>query len=535
MRFIDKGAVARGAGHKGSPPPLSALNGRPKSATMLPSLEARDTLSRRNRFAQSSLTWLACTLTMTRLFPVVLSSLLVLSACGGSSGEGEQRRGRRGGEASTPSVEAVQARYGSLPLEEQMSGTVEAKNQVTISPQIQAPVEAVLAQNGDFVQQGAPLVRLQDDQYRERVRQAEASLRISEADAKSARANLQELQAQLKRTQRLAEQNFESEQRLETLRAQVAQAEAQVERAEAQVAQAQATLDERRADLRRTVVRAPISGQVGNRNVQVGQRVGPNTQLYTMGTLDSVRVEVGVTDRMLGRIQPGQTARIAVPPSDTVVTAEVSRLSPFISSESYSAEAEIDVPNPDGLLKAGMFVKVDVAYAESQKATLVPLSAIYEDPSTGTRGVFVAPTLGTELPVETPDSYDPADPPPLTQPTPTRFRDVEILAEGQQLAGVRGVEPGDWVVTVGQNLLSTSAEERVDARVRPLPWSRLLALQRLQDTDLLRRILERQQRMAERRFGTAPDTSRADTTQSSAADGSASNGFPLNGPTTAAR
>jgi len=207
-----------------------------------------------------------------------------------------------------------------------------------------------------------------------------------------------------------------------------------------------------------------------------------------------------------------------VPSADTVVTAEVTRLSPFISNESYSAEAEIEVQNPGGLFKSGMFVQVEVAYAESQKATLVPLSAIYEDPSTGARGVFVAPTLGTELPVETPDSYDPENPPPLTQPTPTRFRDVEILAEGQQLAGVRGVEAGDWVVTVGQNLLSTSADERVDARVRPLPWSRLMALQRLQDTDLLRRILKRQQRMAERRFGNAPDTSGADTTQSSAAD-----------------
>ncbi len=455
---------------------------------------------------------------MSRILPLLLTGALLLGGCSSSSDNSGERRGERGGEQSTPSVEAVQARYGSLPLEEQMSGTVEAQNQVTISPQIQAPVEAVLAQNGDYVEQGDPLARLQDDQYRERVRQAEASLRIARADAKSARANLRELQAQLKRTQRLAEQDFESEQRLETLRAQVSQADAQVERAEAQVAQAEATLDERQADLQRTVVRAPISGQVGNRNVQVGQRVGPDTQLYTMGNLESVRVEVGVTDRMIGRIEAGQTARITVPSADTVVTAEVTRLSPFISNESYSAEAEIEVQNPGGLFKSGMFVQVEVAYAESQKATLVPLSAIYEDPSTGARGVFVAPTLGTELPVETPDSYDPENPPPLTQPTPTRFRDVEILAEGQQLAGVRGVEAGDWVVTVGQNLLSTSADERVDARVRPLPWSRLMALQRLQDTDLLRRILKRQQRMAERRFGNAPDTSGADTTQSSAAD-----------------
>ena len=398
-----------------------------------------------------------------------------------------------------------------------MSGTVEARNQVAIYPEIDAPVEAVLAQNGDRVQKGDPLVRLRDDLYQERVRQAEASLQIARADAQSARANLKELESQLKRTERLASQNFESQQRLESLRAQVEQAEAQVARADAQVNQAQATLDERQADLRRTVVRAPISGQVGNRNVQVGQRVGANTQLYTMGDLDSVRIQVPVTDRMLGRVQAGQTARITAPSlGDTTITAEVARISPFISDESYSAEAEIEVSNTEGLLKAGMFVKVDVAYAESQQATIIPLSAIYEDPSTGARGVFVAPTLGTEIPVETPDSYDADNPPPLTQPTPTTFRQIEVLAEGQQTAGVRGIDPGDWVVTVGQNLLSTSTSERVDARVRPMPWSRLMALQRLQDTDLLQRVLERQRRMADQRFGR--DTTRADTTQSSAAE-----------------
>lgn len=451
-----------------------------------------------------------------RFSPLLVGFLLLFSGCGSSSGDQGTPPGQGGENSTIPSVEAVQARFGALPLEERMSGTVEARNQVAIYPEIDATVEAVEVQTGDHVQKGDPLVRLRDDLYRERVRQAEAALNITRADTKGARANLKELEAQLKRTERLAEQDFESQQQLESLRAQVAQAEAQVEQAEAQVAQAQATLDERQADLRRTVVRAPISGQVGNRNVQVGQRVGSNTRLYTMGDLDSVLIEVAVTDRMLGRVQPGQTARITAPSlGDTVITAEVARMSPFISSESYSAEAEIEVPNPDGLLKSGMFVKVDVAYGESQRATIVPISALYQDPSTGSRGVFVAPTLGTEIPIETPDSYSAENPPPLTQPTPTTFRDVEIVAEGQQTAGVRGIEPGTWIVTVGQNQLSTSAEERVDARVRPIPWSRLMTLQQLQDTDLLHRTLERQQRMAERRFGNA-DTTQTDTVQSSA-------------------
>ncbi len=443
---------------------------------------------------------------------LIVLGAIGLAACGSeSASNGPPNSGDQG---TIPSVEAVQARYGALPLQERMSGTVTAQNQVIIYPEIDAPVEQVVAQNGDYVEAGDVLVRLRDDQYRERVRQAEASLQIAQAEAKSAQANLNELRSRLKRTERLAEKEFESEQQLESLQAQVQQAEAQYEQAQAQVAQAQATLDERKADLRRTVVRAPISGHVGNRAVQVGQRVGPNTQLYTMGDLDSVRIEVGVTDRLIGRVQAGQTAQITAPSlSDTVITAEVTRISPFINSETYSAEAEIDVPNPGGLLKSGMFVKVSVLYGESQQATLVPMSALYEDPNTGTRGVFVAPTLGTEIPVETPDSYDPDNPPPLTQPTPTTFREVEILAEGQQTAGVRGVEPGDWVVTVGQNLLSTSTDGRVDARVRPMPWSRLIALQQLQDTDLLYRVLERQQQMADQRFGNQ-DSTQTDSVQS---------------------
>lgn len=445
---------------------------------------------------------------------IVLAALLILTGCSPGSENGGNPETEPGSD-NPPSVEAVQAQYGSLPLEERMNGTVRARNQVAIYPEVNAPVVAVEAQTGDYVEQGEPLVRLKDDTYRERVQQAEAALQISRADVKSAQADLNGLQAKLKRTERLAEQEFQSEQELETLRSEVQRAEAALERARAQVDQAEATLDERRTDLRRTVIRAPISGYVGARNVEIGQRVDNTSRLYTIGDLDSVKVRVQVTDRMFGRVQEGQTARIYVPSKDTVLQASVTRMSPFLNEESYSAEAEIVVDNEDRVLSPGMFVEVDVAYGESQQSTIVPLSALYEDPNSGTRGIFVAPTLGTEISIETPDSYDEEDPPPLTQPTPTRFQEVEILAEGQQTAGVRGIQPGDWVITVGQNLISSADDQRVDARVRPMTWSRLMSLQRLQDTDLLHRVLERQQKLAKQRFGNG-DSTAADSIQSSA-------------------
>ncbi|PEN13772.1 efflux transporter periplasmic adaptor subunit [Longibacter salinarum] len=443
----------------------------------------------------------------TWLVAALLLGASIIGGCGSPDDTDERSRGGRWGgdrEGKTPSVEAVQARFGALPLRERMSGTVYARNQVQIYPEISGRVVSVNVENGDRVERGQALLRLESDTYEQRVKQARASLRIARANATSAEATMNELQSQLKRAERLAENQFQSEQQLESLRAQVLGAEADLEQARGQVEQAEATLEERQADLRRTVVRAPISGSVGQRDVQVGQRVGPDTRVYTMGDLNTVRVEVGVTDRMVGRIQPGQTAQITAPSlGDTLISAEVTRISPFISNESFSAEAEIEVPNDGGLLRAGMFVKVDVLYGESQDATIVPLAALYEDPTTGSRGVFVAPTLGTEVPIPSADSYDEDEPPALSAPTPTTFKQVEILAEGQQTAGVRGIEPGDWVVTVGQNLLSTSTDERVDARVRAMPWSRLIALQRLQDTDLLNRIMKRQREAARQKFDTA--------------------------------
>ena len=468
---------------------------------------------------------------MTRLTALLFAVALLLTGCGSSGEEDGPQRRRGGSDNSTPSVEAVQARDGTLPLEERMSGTVRARNQVAIYPELSEPVVAVEAQTGDYVEAGDALVRLRRETYEQQVRQAKASVRTAKAEANGAKARLRELEAQLKRTERLAEQDFESEQQLESLRAQVEQAEASYEQVQAQVEQAEATLEERETALQQTVVRAPISGYVGQRNVEVGQRVDPSTRLYVMGDLDAVKVRVEVTDRMFGRIQPGQTARIHVPQKDTVLAASVTRMSPFLSDESYSAEAEIEVPNEDRILNPGMFVEVDVAYGESQRATIVPLSALYEDPATDTRGVFVAPTLGTEIPVDVPDSFDEDNPPPLTPPTPTTFREVEILAEGRQTAGVRGIEPGDWVVTVGQNLLANDTGERVDARVRPLPWSRLLSLQRLQDTDLLNRVLKRQQRLAKQRFGddSAPDdTSQSSTTQEETSPDSTASSMAVN-------
>lgn len=417
---------------------------------------------------------------------VLLLAALTLTSCYGSS---EGNGNNRSQDSTIPAVEAVQARYGSLPLSERLSGTVIAQNQVSLYPEISGKISEVHVQNGDAVQKGDPIVSLEDNQYQEQVQQAEAALRINRARLKQAKARYQELEAQYKRTKKLSDQELSSELEMETLQAQMSSAEADVELAEAQVSQSESNLQEQKEILAKTVIRAPISGSVGQRNAEVGMQVNSSTQLFTIGDLNNLRVEVVLTESMLNDVNVGQTARIYAgsDANQQIIEAELSRISPFLNNVTRSTEGEIDVRNDTDRLRPGMFVPVDILYGESQQATIVPTSAIYTDPSTGEDGVFVASALGSEI--EPAEQVDPDNPPPLTEATDIQFKPVDVIAEGRMELGVEGIDPGSWIVTVGQDLLSGG---RGKARVRTSSWNRIMALQGLQRQDLLESVLDKQ-------------------------------------------
>lgn len=442
---------------------------------------------------------------------VLVPFLLVLAAatlpaCSGAEGQENAQGERADQEEATPSVEAVQAQYGTLPLRERVTGTVRATGQVAIYPERSGLVVEVLAENGERVARGASLVRLNPQTTTAQLEQARATLDVARAEAQQARANLDELMAQFSRTQVLAEDSLVSGEIFETQQAQVEAARASYAQAQAQVEQARATVKEREEALAQTVVRAPISGHVGQRNAEVGMRVDGQTRLFTIGSLETVRVEIPVTQEMIGHLRVGQTVTLTAESlPDTTITAEVSRISPFLEEGSFSAEAEIDVANEEGLLRPGMFVAVDVFYGESQAATLVPTSALYEHPDTGDEGVYVAPTLGSEIQVSAPSEEEGTA--PLTPATPVAFRSVEVLAEGDMVVGLQGVDPGTWVVVVGQHLLSgRGGEGAAQARVRPSNWTRITELQRLQRQDLLRQFMEKQQRIARQQMDSTSTT-----------------------------
>ena len=410
-------------------------------------------------------------------------AVMMTLGCSGDSEKSDNTRGKL-----VPAVEAVQARYGSLPLTERLSGVVKARNQVEILSEVSAVVSAVHIQNGDDVAKGAPLVTLRDVEFREQLKQARAAYQIAEAQARQAKAKLKEVKSEYRRTKTLSEKGLSSDAELETAETQVISADADLALARARVEQAAATVAEREETLSQTVIRAPVDGTVGNRNAEVGMMVTSGTRIFTIGQLDSVRVEIVLTDRMLNYIETGQRTEVRAPNTPSgVLEAKLSRISPFLHPITHSTDAEIDLANPGHYLKSGMFVTVDVYYGESEQATLIPLSALYDNPLSGSTGIYVCRDTLNRVPVEPMESGGSSI---LTEPVPFEFVPVDVVARGRMSAGVRGINPDNWVITLGQDLLGGESGQ---AKVRPINWTWVENLQNLQREDLLQELIRSQQ------------------------------------------
>lgn len=402
--------------------------------------------------------------------------------------EGEQAE-----EQEIPAVEAVQVRTGTLPLEERLAGSVVARNQTEIFAEVSGRIVEVLASDGDQVTAGTPLVRLRATEFEEQLRQSEAGLNVADARVKQAEANNTRAQAALKRMETIVERNLGSAAELEAAQAEAASAAAELLLMRAQRQQAASLVEERRSALGDTVIRAPITGVVGGRNAEVGQLASASTPLFVIGDPNAVRVSITLTQSMLGYIETGTAANVfsdAAP--DRPIVATVSRISPFLHPVTRTTNAEIDIDGEGALLRPGMYVTVDVLYGQSQVAVLVPNNALYNDPRNGREGIWLASVEDATRPLEPGAGGDaPRSDLDPSGPVNVTFVPVQIVARGRLATAVEGLTAGDWVVTVGHELLSNNDSGK--AIIQPTPWDHIMRLQQMQTRDLLDVIRQKQE------------------------------------------
>jgi len=263
---------------------------------------------------------------------------------------------------SLAGIETAAAHRTEVTIESVFDGVIEAVNQTTVSAETAGQVQAILFDTDDFVQRGDIIVRLRDVSQQARLKQAEQGLQ-------EARARLTEASAGFERNRKLLAEKTVS-------KAVYDKADADRKAASARVSSAEAAVAEAREQLERTQVRAPYSGIVVERLVEVGAAVQPGTPLMSGLSLDQLRASTQIPERLIGTVRELHTAFIRVPGSENeTLKSEDMDISPRAHPLSHTFEVRVKLPEGVPGLYPGMSVKVAIVTAKANRL-LVPARAV---------------------------------------------------------------------------------------------------------------------------------------------------------------
>lgn len=303
-------------------------------------------------------------------------------------------------------------------------GTVAAVQGVTVSADLPGTVERIAFESGQAVREGQVLALLD-------TRQERAQLEVIEARRELARTNFDRMQGLL--NDRVI-------------------SKAEFDQATAEFRQAEAQAGEIRAAIQRKTIRAPFSGILGIREVNLGQYLAGGDPLVTLQSLNPVHVNFGVPQQAAAQVRVGRSVRVrtdGLPPIE--LAGRVTAIDSVVDEATRNIEVQATLENPDRALRPGMFVHAELSLGRDDPVKALPASAISYAPYGDS--VFVV-----------------AD---LTDERGRRYRGVRQQfvklgpARGDQVAVVSGVNPGDEVVTSGVFKLRNGAAVEVNNSVRP--------------------------------------------------------------------
>lgn len=360
-----------------------------------------------------------------------------------SGGGGGGRQG--GGPRPTLTVTTALVSRGMMKESILLLGDLRPAAQVAIMPKIGGRLQRLLVDRGDFVGRGALIAQVEDQELQQQLQRAEATMAVARATLQQRRSELANFESQLARTKKLYDEKLISTQDLEEIQSRVRTGEAQRDLAEAQIQQAQASINELKINIANTRILSPLSGFVAEKHVDRGAMLSPSTAIVTVLDLSSMKTVVNVTEKDIPKIRNGLAAQIEVDAyPGRSFRGRVNRISPMLDPATRTVPIEILVPNDAGILKSGMFARVELSLNRQIEALVIPRDALV---TRGTRqGVFVARQGKVE------------------------FVELEAgLMQEDKVQVLSGLAEGDVVVARGAQSLSPGDSVRVakDASDRP--------------------------------------------------------------------
>jgi len=314
---------------------------------------------------------------------------------------------------------SVTAEHGEIERIVVATGTIEPKREVEVRPRISGIVEQIHVDPGDLVEKGAPLIDIDRELIEVRVRQAEASLQVSQVEYRHAIKSLERAIA-------LHERGAKPKEQLDDVRL-------ERDRARASVARDRAGLDALEVQLAHATVIAPQDGKILDVYVEEGSAVSAVTaptggsRLLSLAAIDSLHLKGLVDENEVSRVEVGQPARIRTEAfGDRVFEAEVREIAPIGERRQNVTyfEVEVEITDPDAaMLRPRMSGDAEIVTEIVAGALLIPETALLYD--------------GDRVYVETaPEGEEPA----------AEELDVEVgIMEGGSVQVLSGLEAGDRI------------------------------------------------------------------------------------------
>lgn len=302
----------------------------------------------------------------------ILSAVAVAALLAGGARWASQRQAAKTPAVPTaavvPSIELAAsdvftARTQTLSLGIAVSGALKASQSAIVKARVAGELQELSVREGDRVQAGQVVARIDQTEYLARVRQAQ-----QQADA--ARAQVDIAQRQFDNNQALVNQGFISQTALLT-------SQASLNGAKATHAAALAALDLANKSLADATLRSPLSGVVAQRLAQPGERVAIDARLIEVINLSQLELEAALTAEEASRVRVGMTAQLQVEGVDAPVTAKVLRINPSAQMGSRSIVVYLGVTGREGL-RQGLFAQGSLG-TQTMQVLAVPVSSVRTD------------------------------------------------------------------------------------------------------------------------------------------------------------
>ena len=260
-------------------------------------------------------------------------------------------------------ADVARAQNAELGLQLALSGGLRAVDSALVKAKVAAEVKSLGVREGDRVRAGQLIGRLDDTEYRLRLRQAQDQVAAAQAQLDTAQRSYDNNRA-------LVGQGFISRNALDTSANTLAGAQASMQAA-------RAAADLTRKAVADTEIRAPIAGLVSQRLVQPGERIGVDGRLVEIVDLSRIELEAAVAPEDVLRLRVGQAAQVTIAGLPEPVAARVARISPSAMTGTRSVLAFLSLERTEGL-RQGLFARATVE-VQRRSALVVPASAVRDD------------------------------------------------------------------------------------------------------------------------------------------------------------